>query len=70
MPFAPPEKHSPHVTPEMARHGDKVYENLEREVMTAALQDRMGIDAQLPLDPPTLRDNIEAAWTARAPEET
>jgi hypothetical protein len=68
--FGPKEQHYPEETPEMVAHGNKVFENIAKETMTAHLQRQMGTDADLPLDPPTLRDNIEAAWTAHSPKET
>ena len=67
--FGPREKHYDELNDEQIAHGDKAYDNVAKETMETTLQMRIGTDANLPIDPPTLHDHIEAAWTAHAPEE-
>ncbi|HEX7857348.1 MAG TPA: hypothetical protein VF503_27005 [Sphingobium sp.] len=63
MPFAPRDTHRPDraANPEVLSYLRQANQRLEDEQLTDALQRRMGTDADLPLPPETLRDNIEAA---------
>lgn len=70
--FGPREQHYREYTenPELMAQANRAYDNVAKETVTHALQERMGTDLQLPDEPPTLHDQIEAAWAANSPKET
>ena len=56
-----PERHHDDYTPEMIAHGDRSFDNIQRETATFTLQRQVGTDAERPPEPPTMRDQLEAA---------
>ncbi|MDM0057348.1 hypothetical protein [Variovorax fucosicus] len=70
-PFMPRETHRPDraANPEVMGYMRGINQRLEDEQITAELQGRRGTDADRPLPPPTLRDQIEAAVNLHATEE-
>jgi hypothetical protein len=62
-PFAPKDTHRPDraANPEVMGYMRGINQRMEDEQITAALGERMGTDADRPLPPVTLRDQIEAA---------
>jgi hypothetical protein len=48
------------------RTAKAVYQHAVDDQLTAALQSRMGTDAERPLDPVTLRDQVAAAFEAHS----
>ncbi|RYH67705.1 MAG: hypothetical protein EON54_03820 [Alcaligenaceae bacterium] len=70
MPFSGPDTHHPSLSSTQIAHGDRVFDRIAQETMAAALQSRMGTDLDKPVDPPTLRDQVEAAFTAHNPADS
>ena len=62
-PHMPRDTHRPDrvANPEVMGHMRNINQRLEDEQITDALQRKMGTDADRPLPPPTLRDQIAAA---------
>lgn len=66
MPFAPRETHRPDREPGTPAHKAMrtIVENIDADHITEGLQQRMTTDAARPPDPPSLRDQVSAAFTA------
>jgi len=70
MPFSPKDTHRPdhEASPEFMKHGRAVHGQFVKEQLTNELQEKMGTDADRPLPPPTLRDQIAAAAAIHSQE--
>jgi hypothetical protein len=69
-PFSPRETHRPDRDPETLQRMRERTTRFHAEVEAAELQERMGTDADRPLEPPTLRDQLEAAMSIHTDGET
>ena len=59
--YMPEDTHRPDLSPEDIAATREPWQRLHDEMITELLQEQMGTDRDLPLEEPTLRDQIEAA---------
>lgn len=69
-PYMPADTYRPDIAadPEMVRTLEGQADRLQTEMVTAALGERMGTDADRPAAPVTLRDQLEAAYAVHTKE--